>query len=98
MRHAGQPPVRMLSLLLGAVLLLWQLCLLYHQVEHGLNEPDEVCLLCQTADHMSHGIAVANLPGVPPALSASPRFTLSTLFSRSHRSPSARSPPASFRG
>lgn len=98
MRPAGQRPLRMLSLLLGAILLLWQLCLVYHQAGHGLNEQDEVCLLCQAADHMSHGIAVAGLPAVSPAPFVSAAFTHSTLFSQSPRSPSARSPPAGFRG
>lgn len=87
---------RILPIILGMVLLLWQFCLVYHQTEHSLGEPDEICLLCQAADHMQHGLAATSLPVILPAAVAPAEAASTFLFPQSYRAPSARSPPASL--
>jgi hypothetical protein len=88
-----QRPLRMLSLFLGAALLLWQISLVYHQAEHVLGQPDEICQLCQAAEHMQHGLAAAVPPAVFLSLYALPHTAFPLRFSLSSRGPSARSPP-----
>lgn len=85
--------LRMLPLFLAAVLLLWQLCLVYHQTEHGLNEPDERCQLCQAADHMQHGLTTTVIPAVILSVYILPHAAFPVRFPSCVRGPSARSPP-----
>jgi hypothetical protein len=87
--------LRMLPLFLGAVLLLWQLCLVYHQAEHSLSEPDEICQLCQAADHMQHGLAAADFPTIIPSAFVLLLAASLSLCPLALREPSARSPPIS---
>jgi hypothetical protein len=87
-------PFRVFPLLFGTLLLLWQLCLVYHQTEHTLQAPDETCLLCQAADHMQHGLPAAAVVGVvhfAPDLADTEPSVLSPQFLRP---PSARGPPS----
>ena len=88
-----QRPLRMLSLFLGAALLLWQVCLLHHQAEHVLTPPEETCPLCQAADHMQYGLVMTILPAVMLSVYILPHAVFSLRFPFSVRGPSARSPP-----
>lgn len=87
---------RILPLLLGMVLLYWQFCLIYHQVEHSLSEPDEICLLCQAADHMQHGLAATNQPAILPAALDPAEAAFPFLIPQQYHAPSARGPPVSL--
>ncbi|MCC6209295.1 MAG: hypothetical protein IT488_14260 [Gammaproteobacteria bacterium] len=87
-------PLRLLPLILGGMLFVWQLCLVYHQTEHGLSEPEEICLLCQVADHMQHGLSPALFPSANLPAFILPLANLSSQYTHPSRGPSARSPPA----
>lgn len=86
--------LRLLPLFLGGMLFLWQLCLVYHETEHSLGDPGEICLLCQAADHMQHGLTAAVFPSAVPPSFILPRTDFSSLYTFFSRRPSARGPPS----
>jgi len=84
---------RLLVFALMAIMVLGQLYLFNHQIEHTLEEFDHSCPVCELADHQADGLTPL-LPVVTAPLGDKPEATHSYSYNNTHNVPYlSRAPP-----
>ncbi|MBF0220153.1 MAG: DUF2607 family protein [Gammaproteobacteria bacterium] len=72
------PPL--LALILSVMLLLAQIYLVNHQIDHIVMAEDHACLICELANHQGNGMALSTLAAPALLTSANPAVATTEFF------------------